>query len=166
MWPSTRWLVPLGVTANQATAFSALAREGRFKEIRKLYSGFKGARLDQSAMQRRGVFLLTELRNLERGEDLCDVFTYHHYGIPPEPNTIDTARPIICTEATYRYGVSVKRACPIFARQGVGWYMWGLAVGKALTPGYDLLQSDGTPFDPEEIDASRVLRKAPFVRYK
>lgn len=81
--------------------------------------------------------------------DLWDVATYHHYGIPPEPTTVDSQLPVICTETS-----SPQATLPHFASQGVGWYLWGLVEGRAQTAGpFDILAPDGTPYDPDDITA-------------
>ena len=106
-----------------------------------------------------------------------DIITFHNYS-PVDSLTAQIrdlkrlGRPVICTE-WLRRGYSEVAAClPVFQRERVGCYNWGLVSGKTQTifgwgtpegtpePArwfHDLLRKDGTPFDPTEADLFRDL---------
>jgi hypothetical protein len=81
-------------------------------------------------------------------------------------------RPILCTEYMARTQSSLfSTHLPVFKREHIGCYNWGLVSGKTQTifswnskPGtpepriwfHDIFRSDGTPFDPQEI---RVIQE-------
>jgi hypothetical protein len=109
-------------------------------------------------------------------EDLWDVVSFHDYG-QPEPQQLArwvAERPALCTECIARGGGSrFDNVLPAFAEKGIGWYMWGLVKGRiqtyypwgskkdALEPDpwhHDLLQPDGKPYRPDEIE---LIRKFP-----
>jgi hypothetical protein len=106
-----------------------------------------------------------------------DVITFHNYG-----NVADLSeqivrlkkhgRPVICTEWLRRGHSDVASCLPIFKKEQVGCYNWGLVSGKTQTiyawgtkkgapePKlwfHDLLRKDGTPFDPKEAYLFRQL---------
>ena len=114
-----------------------------------------------------------------------DVITFHHYW---EPDKLKReirklkayGRPVLCTEWMARtIGSLVKTNLPVFARENVGCFNWGLVAGKTNTiyqwkelnlvkesidlqigPEvwfHDLLCEDGTPYDPTEIEIFRKL---------
>jgi hypothetical protein len=109
-------------------------------------------------------------------EDLWDVVSFHDYG-PPEPMQLArwvAERPALCTECIARgRGSRFDCVLPAFAEKGIGWYMWGLVKGRIQTyypwgskkgapePNpwhHDLLQPDGKPYHPDEIE---LIRKFP-----
>ena len=85
-------------------------------------------------------------------------------------------RPILCTEWLARHAQStVADILPIFARERVGCYNWGLVNGRTQThlpwpivmqnsPDYaqtwfhDLFHQDGTPYDQNEVELFCALR--------
>ena len=114
-----------------------------------------------------------------------DVITFHHYW---EPDKLECeiaklktyGRPVICTEWLARTcGSLVGSNLPVFAREKIGCYNWGLVAGKTntiyqwkelnpvqapidVTVGpqvwfHDLLCADGTPYDATEIEIFRKL---------
>ena len=113
-----------------------------------------------------------------------DVITFHHYW---EPEKLEReiarlkayGRPVICTEWMARTcGSLVSTHLPVFAREHVGCFNWGLVAGKTNTiypwkevnlpepidlefgPKvwfHDLLCADGTPYDQTEIDVFKEL---------
>lgn len=104
-----------------------------------------------------------------QGSDLCDIVTFHDYG-PPNAKRLakwTAERPALCTECIARTRNSrFETVLPAFAKQRIGWYMWGLVKGRIQThypwgskPGapepklwfHDLLQPDGSPYRQEEI---------------
>jgi hypothetical protein len=106
-----------------------------------------------------------------QAEDLSDVLTFHDYGAP-NPQALGrlvAERPALCTECIARgAGSRFDNVLPAFAEKGIGWYMWGLVRGRTQTyypwgspkgapePDpwhHDLLQADGTPYRPAEIEA-------------
>ena len=105
--------------------------------------------------------------------DLSDVISFHDYG-PPNARQLKrwiAQRPALCTECIARgAGSRFDNVLPTLAKQGIGWYMWGLVKGRIQTYypwgspkgapepklwHHDLLQSDGTPYRPEEIEQIR-----------
>jgi len=114
-----------------------------------------------------------------------DVITFHHYW---EPEKLESeicklkayGRPVICTEWMARTtGSLVRTNLPVFARENVGCFNWGLVAGKTNTifqwkeveavqelldiqigPKvwfHDLLCADGTPYDQTEIEIFKQL---------
>lgn len=114
-----------------------------------------------------------------------DVITFHHYWEPDKlereiAKLKEHGRPVICTEWMARTTGSVVRThLPVFARESVGCYNWGLVAGKTNTifqwkelnsttrsidaqvgPEtwfHDLLCADGTPYDQTEIEIFKKL---------
>jgi hypothetical protein len=105
--------------------------------------------------------------------DHSDIITFHEYGNAKAlerkiAGLKKLGRPVICTEWMARTNDSkVLTHLPIFHREKVGCYIWGLVSGKTQTiypwgskPGspepkvwfHDLFRADGTPFDPKEIE--------------
>lgn len=102
-----------------------------------------------------------------------DVISFHHYG---KPKALERwirklsrhGRPLLCTEYLARSMASrFETHLPIFERERVGCYNWGLVAGKIQTefswldrPGteepavwfHDILRADGSPFDPREVE--------------
>jgi hypothetical protein len=80
-------------------------------------------------------------------------------------------RPLLCTEFMARTsGSTFQTHLPVFRREGVGCFCWGLVSGRTQTnrswkdrPGsleplawfHDVLRRDGTPYDPDEAAALR-----------
>ena len=110
--------------------------------------------------------------------DLSDIITFHDYG-PPNREQLarwNAERPALCTECIARgRGSQFDNVLPAFAQRGIGWYMWGLVKGRIQTyypwgspegapePNpwhHDLLEADGTPYRPKEIDR---IRKFPAM---
>ena len=110
--------------------------------------------------------------------DLSDVISFHDYG-PPNAGQLDrwiAERPALCTECIARgAGSRFDNVLPAFAKRGIGWYMWGLVKGRIQTYypwgspkgepepklwHHDLLQPDGTPYRPEEIEQIRRFSAA------
>jgi hypothetical protein len=114
-----------------------------------------------------------------------DVITFHHYW---EPDKLEReikklkahGRPVLCTEWLARTtGSLVRTNLPVFARENVGCFNWGLVAGKTnavyqwkeLNPVnenidlqvgpevwfHDLLCADGTPYDRTEIELFQKL---------
>jgi hypothetical protein len=113
----------------------------------------------------------------QRSIRLSDVITFHCYE-PPEGMQASiefcrkTERPVICTEWLRRQvGCTFAAILPIFAKNRIGWYNWGLVAGRTQTfmwwgskkgdpvPGIwqdDMLKSDGSPYDPAELELIRT----------
>lgn len=108
--------------------------------------------------------------------ELSDVISFHCYEDLDE--TLDAItqlrefdRPVLCTEWMARPRRSLfETHLPMFRREGVGCFSWGLVNGRALTqfawdtPGtgeepdpwfHDLAHPDGTPYDVAEWDLIR-----------
>ena len=114
-----------------------------------------------------------------------DIISFHHYWeaekLAREILKLRTfGRPLICTEWMARTtGSRVETNLPVFAREGVGCFNWGLVAGrtntifqwKELLPAnasidpqvgpevwfHDLLCADGTPYDQKEIEIFKEL---------
>jgi hypothetical protein len=107
-----------------------------------------------------------------------DVITFHNYGDADSVTAQIEAlrihgRPLICTEYMARTrGSRFQTHLPIFKREGVGCYNWGLVSGKTQTiypwgaeaggaePEvwfHDILRGDGTPYDAAEVTFIRGL---------
>jgi len=82
-----------------------------------------------------------------QGEDLSDVYSFHTYARPGDPNgpepgllpfekelgdALASGRPLLCTECLARtFGNTFQTFLPPFAENRVGWYIWGLCAGTA-----------------------------------
>jgi hypothetical protein len=109
---------------------------------------------------------------------MSDVITFHHYGPAKDLERLigdlkKHGRPVICTEWMARTRDSnVATHLPIFHKEHVGCYNWGLVAGKTNTifpwgskqgtppPKvwfHDLFRPDGIPFDANEIALFRKL---------
>ena len=101
-----------------------------------------------------------------------DAVSFHDYGDLSAVQQLvkqleGYGRPILCTEWMRRpFGSHFDTHLPFFAEKRIGAYSWGLVNGKTQThlpwgsnPGsdapaiwfHDLLQPDGTPYDPADI---------------
>ena len=63
--------------------------------------------------------------------ELSDVTSFHHYGDTGVEAVIQRCqkygRPVLCTEWLRRVvGQTVELILPVFARERIGWYNWGL----------------------------------------
>jgi hypothetical protein len=106
-----------------------------------------------------------------------DVITFHNYGGPEGlvrqiAELKKQGRPVICTEWLLRGKGDVATFLPVFQKERVGCYNWGLVAGKIQTifpwgspkgakepPRWfhDLLKKDGTPHIAEEVELFRKL---------
>lgn len=110
-----------------------------------------------------------------------DVVSFHNYEGPEAlerqiQELKSHGRPVLCTEWLARGNVSrFETNLPVFRRERVGCYNWGLVSGKTQTiyswqdrgrfeePEewyHDVLHPDGTPYDPDEADLVRRLTAA------
>jgi hypothetical protein len=130
----------------------------------------------------RGTWIDPEqLTELERFQlENSDVISFHNYG----PLTLlqecheslrRYSRPILCTEFMARPSGSTFSAKLSYMKDhGIGAYSWGFVTGKTQTqypwdswskpyesePAvwfHDILRSDGSPFDPSEVELIRLL---------
>jgi GH35 family endo-1,4-beta-xylanase len=107
---------------------------------------------------------------------LSDVVSFHGYDSPEGiARKIDLCRPynrpILCTEWLVRgHDNRFETILPIFARERIGGYHWGLVAGRTQTYmpwgskqgdpmpeewHHDVFRADGTPYDTEEIELIR-----------
>lgn len=107
-----------------------------------------------------------------------DVITFHNYNNPEnlEQEIIRLngfGRPLVCSEYMARTNNSTfEKNMPVLKKYGVGAISWGLVSGKTNTifpwgsregspePAvwfHDLFRTDGTPFDPREVQLIRQL---------
>ncbi len=105
-----------------------------------------------------------------------DIITFHNYeGVESLERQIAglkrSGRPLICTEFMARTrGSRFETHLPVFRREGVGCYCWGLVAGRTNTIHswqdrggaaepevwfHDILRPDGTPWDRDEVDCIR-----------
>ncbi len=112
--------------------------------------------------------------------ELSDVITFHNYenadSLQRQIQELKIyGRPLICTEYMARTsGSSIQTHLPIFKRENVGCYNWGLVNGKTQTiyswddPGgadrtgiwfHDLFHGDGRPYSDSEIHTLRELTR-------
>jgi hypothetical protein len=110
-----------------------------------------------------------------------DIITFHHYedatSLEQRIAALrDTARPIVCSEYMARTrGSLFSTHLPVFRREHVGCYSWGLVGGKTQTiypwesiegaaePAqwfHDVFRADGQPFDTAEVQLIRHLTGA------
>ena len=111
----------------------------------------------------------------ERILELSDVTSFHHYVETGVEAIIQRCqafgRPVLCTEWLRRQvGQTVQLTLPVFARERIGWYNWGLVAGRTQTyldwrremntPDnktwqHDIFHADGSPYDQAEIKLIR-----------
>ena len=110
--------------------------------------------------------------------ETCDVITFHNYkdakSLSRQIRKLQSrGRPVVCTEYMARtQGSRFETHLPIFKREGVGCYNWGLVSGKTQTiypwtskegapePEvwfHDIFRGDGTPYSQEEVALIRRL---------
>lgn len=107
-----------------------------------------------------------------------DIITFHNYGgINSLRNQITNlkkhGRPVICTEWLRRPTSVFSTHLPLFRKENIGCYNWGLVSGRIQTVYpwgskkgspepkvwfHDLLRKDGTPFDAAEIELIKKLK--------
>lgn len=109
--------------------------------------------------------------------EASDIVTFHNYegGAALETHIARLrryGRPLLCTEYMARtLGSRFATDLPIFQRERVGCYNWGLVNGKtqthiAWTRGdpavwfHDILRADGTPYDGDEVAFIRRMTSA------
>ncbi len=112
--------------------------------------------------------------------NMSDVVSFHGYdsaaGVEAKLRIVEQLkRPVLCTEWLCRgAGNTFQAILPIFAREGIGAYHWGLVAGRTQTYmpwgskqgdpipevwQHDVLHADGNPFDPREFELLRDYRK-------
>ena len=140
-----------------------------------LEAAFQWARANHPAQPLTAGVWTDSLADLNRRQlELSDIISFHAYAnLDGLEATIARYkahdRPSICTEWMARLlGSNIVTDLPLFAREGVGCYAWGLVNGRTQCqfpwwskkgdpePAvwfHDLLRPDGTPFSPAEIVA-------------
>ncbi|MGR5362337.1 cellulase family glycosylhydrolase [Vibrio mediterranei] len=112
--------------------------------------------------------------------ELSDIITFHAY-LPLEQfkQAVEIVkqhnRPMMCTEWLARHAEShLLEQLPVFQAEQIGCYQWGLVKGKTQTHlpwpeikrsdenyaqrwFHDLLNDDGTPYDPKEVHLIQSL---------
>lgn len=107
---------------------------------------------------------------------LSDIVSFHCYDGPERLQTLigrlkRHGRPVVCTEYMARPLGSTFQSClPVFRRERVGCYNWGLVNGKTQTHiawsgeadvwFHDILRADGSPYDPAEVACIREMTGA------
>ncbi len=112
---------------------------------------------------------------------LSDVISFHCYGQKKMEEAIarcrSYGRPVICSEWLRRTtGNTVADTLPLFAREQVGWYNWGLVAGRThtyldwrskagdpvpTTWQHDIFHADGTAYDASEIEMIQQFAFSP-----
>ena len=107
--------------------------------------------------------------------EASDIISFHNYhdagNLEEQIRTLRAyGRPLICTEWLRRGHSEVADCLPVFHREKIGAYNWGLVSGKTQTiyawntPGgaaepevwfHDLLRADGAPYRAEEVSLFR-----------
>jgi hypothetical protein len=119
-----------------------------------------------------GLFLPDRALNTHLS-DLSDVISFHCYEDAERLAALIGRlrrhdRPLVCTEYMARtLGSDFRAMLPVFKRDRVGCYNWGLVNGKTQTNiswtgesdvwFHDVLHPDGTPYDPEEAAFIRAV---------
>ncbi len=109
----------------------------------------------------------------ERLTSQSDIISFHHYGSAERLEELIARlrrheRPLLCTEYMARSrGSDFAAQMPIFKRERVGCYNWGLVNGKTQTHiawtgesdvwFHDILHADGTPYDADEAAFIRKI---------
>ena len=116
--------------------------------------------------------------------EASDILSFHDYGDAEQfayriRSLAGYGRPVLCTEFMARpLGSTVAAILPLAREAGVPAFCWGLVAGATQTTlpwsswrepvvdpeapwFHDLLQSDGSPYDPDEVAAIRRLAKEP-----
>lgn len=103
--------------------------------------------------------------------ELSDVISFHYYRKERLEEIVARCKahkhPVICTEWLHRrFGQTMDVALPVFAREHIGWYNWGLVAGRTQTYldwrkeentrdlkiwQHDIFHSDGSVYDEQEI---------------
>jgi hypothetical protein len=178
------FLVPQGLAPDDRRRAMAEARAlrdaTRADHLRLLDAAFAWAR---DVAPRQPVTAGVYMPDRELNEHLVgqsDIITFHCYG---DAVTLEKrierlrryGRPIICTEYLARgAGSRFQTHLPIFERERVGCYNWGLVNGKTQThfswthagadepdPWFhDIFRGDGTPYDAEETAFIRETLRA------
>jgi hypothetical protein len=112
--------------------------------------------------------------------ELSDVISFHDYHRPAQTEKLirelkPRGRPLFCTEYMARtHGSLFVSHLPIFERERIGAFSWGLVAGKTQTyytwedqagPGepqvwfHDILRANGTPYDADEVAFIRRILK-------
>ena len=146
---------------------SAARRERQMPlHLRLLDLSFAWARGVQPAQPlTAGMFLPDRALN-ERLASLSDVISFHCYEPAARLEELIErlrrhGRPLLCTEYMARTrGSDFRSTLPVFAKEEVACYNWGLVNGKTQTHiawtgesdvwFHDILHADGTPYDAEE----------------
>jgi len=148
------------------------------KSLPLLKAAFKWARQERPVQPLTAGIWNTELKELNALQiSASDIITFHHYwdvgSLTQQIKDLKVeGRPIICTEYMARTRRSrFETHLPIFKKENVGCYNWGLVSGRTQTiypwgsakgspePDvwfHDILRKDGTAFDPEEV---KLIRK-------
>lgn len=178
------------------TFLPVMARPGLLKYVRLGYRGFRHLFLPLPTLP---LFLKTVQWIREIGPDQpltagiwfgnhkleralidnSDIVSFHNYFKAPnlERQILKLkgeSRPILCTEFMARTADSLfETHLPVFKKQRVGCYNWGLVSGKTQTiftwsdpPGttepvlwfHDILRKDGSPYSQEETNCLRRMR--------
>jgi hypothetical protein len=114
--------------------------------------------------------------------EIADIVTFHNYrdaaSLTQQIQELKArGRPVICTEYMARTRESrFETHLPVFKRERVGCYNWGLVKGKTQTiypwgskpgasePGiwfHDVLREDGTPFNDAEVNFIKSITHSP-----
>jgi hypothetical protein len=163
--------------AREAEKRRAANREHHLLLLRRVFEWARSAAPSQPLTA--GAWLPDREMNAELTA-LSDVITFHSYEDAAVVSKLigrlrRHGRPIICTEYMARHRNSRFRThLPVFKRERVGCYNWGLVNGKTQThlawdprdtkqhPGlwfHDIFRADGRPFDDDEVTFIRSVTR-------
>ncbi|KAG9390325.1 Glycoside hydrolase, putative cellulase [Carpediemonas membranifera] len=162
------------------TKAKVLARKftGGYNSELLLIKAFEWARTENPSQPLTSSVYLPIQRLKATVLQLSDVITFHNYSgakslVKDIKKFKQLGRPVVCTEWLARPSKSlVQTHLPIFKEHAVSCYNWGFVDGKTQTKFtwkdrqsgdepkvwfHDLLKSDGTPYDAEEIRVFQEL---------
>jgi hypothetical protein len=150
-----------------------LRAENKPKHMALLDLAFQWAREAQPEQPLTAGLWIGDREVNERLAQASDVISFHSYdGEQRLTSLIERlrrhGRPLICTEYMARTrGSDFRAVMPIFKRERVGCFNWGLVNGKTQTHiswsgeshvwFHDILRSDGSPYDADEVAFIRTM---------
>lgn len=178
---SNGFLDAMGLPVEERTAATAEAMKRRQVQLPKhlelLALTFEWARAAGPEQPLTAGLWMGDRGVNERLTSSSDVISFHTY--EDEQRLADLigrlrehGRPLLCTEYMARTrGSDFRAQLPIFKRERVGCYNWGLVNGKSQTHiawtgesdrwFHDILHPDGTPYDLDEVRFIRETTSAP-----
>lgn len=177
----TNWFLPMQSLpeAERAAAFQAALRrrtEGMPKHLELLDLAFEWARAAGPGQPLTAGSFLPDQELNTRLAEASDIITFHCYENVERLSALIESlrkhnRPLICTEYMARtLGSDFRAHLPVYRRERIGCYNWGLANGKSQTHiawtgesdrwFHDIFHADGTPYDTDEVAFIREMTGA------